>query len=560
MCPDRQATAPSAAGSVRRQAVMGGFQIKRARPQGGNMIGKQARALLCFTIALVFLVATSQTAQATLRLYQPNPTVAASFVGRGGVSGDGLGQLLPGGSVQVEIPGGSRVVFALLYAATVFGGHTTSIVFSGQTVNLTPLPDVANPGLFSTTRADVTNIVRSTVGSGGAVFNFIVGSDPVSPLLNGVALVVVYENNSLPERSIFILDGGLGFELETTSFTFGRPVNTLNPRFQATLSFGIQHGYQGGAGDVAGTRICGEFVGQFNIVDVNNQRLTSCAGNYDDGFARNGALITVGGVGDSLDVPADPFQRAGDGAIPRVLDDELYDITGFIRNGDTSLSLTTENPSRDDSIFLGIIMLTGEAAQLGTLALPWPFEERVVGDNAWHNHDTPAVCAQDHADGHPGGVYPCGYGDSEGDHESDDAFARDWNWKFGSPPEELTKTVLSVTEGTVIFVENQSRRCGYGNQVIILSSDESFAIRYTHLGSVAVSLGGITQGLPIGSVGGSGCYDTAPHLHVAVYSNLDSAALNRLKAGTLPCGRGPLSEREPVIPPSTCATRFTFVP
>ena len=50
--------------------------------------------------------------------------------------------------------------------------------------------------------------------------------------------------------------------------------------------------------------VCGG--GQFSTVDVNAQRLTSCAGNYDDGSGNNGGLITVGGVGDSTDNPADP--------------------------------------------------------------------------------------------------------------------------------------------------------------------------------------------------------------------------------------------------------------
>lgn len=294
-----------------------------------------------------------------LILYQPDLSVPASFIGRSGVSTDGLGQLAPGGSLQAEVPAGSNVEFALLYAATVFGGNTTSLLFDGQTVALTPLPNVQN--FFGTTRADVTGVVRNRVGTGGGVFNFVVGSDPTSPLLNGVALVVVYSNKNLPDRSISIFDGGLGFGPETTVLTFGRPFKKVPPAFQATLALGIQHGYQGGAGVVAGTHECGTDIGQYSIVDVNGQRLTSCAGNYDDGFGQDGALVTVGGAGDSTDLPADPLQTAGNGATPRVLDDELYDITSFVQDGDPALTLTTTNPSHDDSVFLAVLMVTGTA-------------------------------------------------------------------------------------------------------------------------------------------------------------------------------------------------------
>ena len=50
-------------------------------------------------------------------------------------------------------------------------------------------------------------------------------------------------------------------------------------------------------------RACLRPVGQFSIVDVNSQRLTSCAGNFDDGLGNDGALVTVGGVGDLTDNP-----------------------------------------------------------------------------------------------------------------------------------------------------------------------------------------------------------------------------------------------------------------
>ena len=98
----------------------------------------------------------------------------------------------------------------------------------------------------------------------------------------------------------------------------------------------------------------------FSLVDVNDDRLTSCAGNYDDGIGENGALITVGGVGDDTANPADPLQQPGDGQEERVDDDELYDIASFTDQGDTELTITTSNPSQDDNLFLAVVQIAAQ--------------------------------------------------------------------------------------------------------------------------------------------------------------------------------------------------------
>ena len=299
-------------------------------------------------VSVVFLYRSS-TGEATLELLLPGPD-PVTFIGNGGYSADGLGQLAGGGTIQAEVPANSSLVGAWLYAATVFGGDTTSLTFDGNAVTLAPLPHTDGAGgLFSTSRADVTSIVAAKVGGGGGVTDFAIDDDPTSPLLNGVALVVVYSNASLPEQSIAVMDGGLSTTPSTTVLNFAAPIDTDAAGFAATLTLGIQHGYQGFDGHVCGGR-------QFSTVDINGSRLTSCAGNYDDGVAADGALITVGGVGDSTANPADP-QATDSGE-----DDELYGISGFISDGDTSVSIVNENPSADDSIFLAVISITGEVS------------------------------------------------------------------------------------------------------------------------------------------------------------------------------------------------------
>jgi len=306
--------------------------------------------VLAVVIAIGALLAIRwSTSEATLELLLPS-SAPVTFIGNGGYSADGLGQNAGGGTIQAEVPAGSTVVGAWLYAATVDGGDTTSLGFDGNAVTLTPLTQTDPAGFsFSTTRADVTSIVAAKVGGGGGIFDFTIDDAPTSPLLDGVALVVIFSNPSLPQQSIAVLDGGLSVTPSTTVLNFGVPIDTTVPGFSATLSLGIQFSYQGIAGNACGG-------GQYSTVDINGTRLTSCAGNFDDGLGNDGALMTVGGVGDSTDIPADPL------ATDSGTDDELYGISSFISNGDTSLSIVNENPSGDDSIFLAVISITGQVS------------------------------------------------------------------------------------------------------------------------------------------------------------------------------------------------------
>jgi hypothetical protein len=283
------------------------------------------------------------------------------FNGKGGYSADGLGQNGTGGTVQADVPAGSTVVKAFLYG-TYFGTLAPSeadrtIDFDGTSVLTSQIGDDGSN--LSTTRADVTAQVAAKVGSGGGVTNFAINNDPAS--LDGVGLVVVYSNSSSPETTVAVLDGSASQAGDTTTFTYTSPLDKTAPGFSATMSLGVGFGFQGGASTDPGTSTCGTGSPQSSLVDVNGTRLTSCAGNYDDGFGNDGALITVGGVGDDTANPADPLQQPGDGGTPRVTDDELYNIAPFTSQGDTQLTITTSNPSTDDNLFLAVVQIAAEA-------------------------------------------------------------------------------------------------------------------------------------------------------------------------------------------------------
>jgi hypothetical protein len=282
------------------------------------------------------------------------------FSGKGGYSADGLGQKEPGGTLQADVPAGSTVKKAFLYG-TYFGGTDPleaqrTIEFDGTTVVTTKIGD--DGSFLATARADVTGQVAAKVGDGGGITDFAIGSDPGG--LDGVGLVVVYSNPTLPTRTVAVLDGSADQGADTTTFTYASPLDKAIEGFSATMSLGVGFGFQGGSSETAGTSTCGTESTQSSLVDVNGARLTSCAGNHDDGFGVNGALITVGGVGDTTANPADPFQQPADGLVPRVEDDELYDIAPFTKQGDTELTITSSNPSQDDNLFLAVVQFAAQ--------------------------------------------------------------------------------------------------------------------------------------------------------------------------------------------------------
>jgi hypothetical protein len=104
------------------------------------------------------------------------------------------------------------------------------------------------------------------------------------------------------------------------------------------MSLGIGYGYQDSS-----------IIDQYSQVDINGRRLTTSAGGQDDGTSESGGLITLGGVGDSPDNPANPYALPG--ALGDRSDDELYNVASYIRTGDTSFDVSTVNPSNNDNIF-----------------------------------------------------------------------------------------------------------------------------------------------------------------------------------------------------------------
>ena len=295
------------------------------------------------------------------------------YSGNVGLSVDGAGSNNPAtGTLQAELPTTATVLQAYLYAAGVpfpfYSDAPTSladynasgITLNGTTVSnfdhlvgavSTPRPDI---GAWFTGRADVTSIVNAYRTANPALSTLArdYTDGTKTTRLDGGVLVVVYEDASVPSGSVVILDGGQDTGGETSTVHFASPLSDPSAAgFLANMSLAISFS-------------CCD---QVSNVDINGTRLTSSAGDLNDGASStDGSLITAGGVGDSNANPADPNSTSPSG------DDELYDLRPFLQTGDTSFSLFTNNPTADDNIFFLGLNITADISDVVTPGTPAP--------------------------------------------------------------------------------------------------------------------------------------------------------------------------------------------
>jgi hypothetical protein len=267
-------------------------------------------------------------------------------------------------ALQSDTPAGATIVAAYLYVSDVFGGGVAGdVTLNGEFLPVasgTLLTPNVNPA--NTRRFDVTANVTAAIGAGGPVNHTYTESG----FTDGAVLVVVWSNASTAGGTAVILDGELALAGDTTTVNFGAYTGgDFIMSLASSFSFGD---------------------GQFTTVDVTTsstgiRRLSNCAGGNNDGnfVGADGALMTVGGIGDSTANPGPACN--GDDA-----DDELYNLAAgdiangspFIKNGDTSLTLDTRNPSNDDNVFLLLISSTFSVV-VGPPSVPEPASLLLLG-------------------------------------------------------------------------------------------------------------------------------------------------------------------------------------
>jgi hypothetical protein len=190
--------------------------------------------------------------------------------------------------------------------------------------------------------AEVTDQVRPTIDAAAAGSVDVMLTETDSYYHEGTVLVVVFDDPVVPEpQSVTLLFGAINPAGDTYGVTLTEPIDTSDPDTHMDMSLGISYGYQ-------------QYGDQYSTIDVNGRRLTTSAGGADDGELANGALVTGGGVGDSLSNPDDPYALPTSGERS---DDELYDLLPFVQDGDTTVQVSTDNPSGDDNVFLATLTM-----------------------------------------------------------------------------------------------------------------------------------------------------------------------------------------------------------
>ena len=264
------------------------------------------------------------------------PDAALSIEGFGSTSNNGV--------IKANIPTGSTIQRAYLYAASVWKNPVNGVNFHGNALSvgsgITLAPQWDNKA--TTVLWDVTDIIKSSV----TIQNFNILEAGQN---DGAVLVVAYSNPSTQGFTSVILDGELSTGGDTSQFDFASPYTVGDFLVSLASSYSRQPSGQATEIDVTTN-------------STNNRRLTSSAGGQDDGEGADGGLITVGGIGDSPTNPGpldDPLYG------PRI-DDEYYNLAlgnsansaPFISPGDTFLRLKTVNQSHDDNVF-GMFITSG---------------------------------------------------------------------------------------------------------------------------------------------------------------------------------------------------------
>ncbi len=286
-------------------------------------------------------------------------SVFYTATGQVNVSADGCGSNTDPCMIRANKPSaGATVRNAFLMSATT----PSSTVINNGDITLAGSPVSFTTSVASTIGGhnylgEVTTIVKPTLDAAAVgITSFPVTEGAKTFSIDGEALVVVWNDPALTQtRSVILLFGTQASAGDTFAITLGNTIDPTSPSSLLDMGLGISFSFQANGSQ------------QFSIIDVNGRRppagscstcaLTTAAGGEDDGASANGALMTVGGIGDSDTNPVNPLATPTN---PRS-DDELYTLLPFITNTTTTIQVFTQNPSNDDNIFFAYFNISGAA-------------------------------------------------------------------------------------------------------------------------------------------------------------------------------------------------------
>jgi len=273
------------------------------------------------------------------------------------LSTDGLGTNDPaGGDIRAQKPSVSATVrSAYLFGASTGGSLHTLVNGDVKLAGTTVMWDIVSPSDIASGNgwANVTSIVKPTLDAAPVGITSFHVTELNTLQIEGEGLAVIWNDPAqTADNTIVLMFGAQNPAGDTFKVLYASPIDKTNPNLVLDMSLGISFGFQPPAPSCST---------QFSNIDVNGTRMSSSAGGSDDGQPHNGALMTVGGIGDSDTLPADPNGRCGG---PRQ-DNELYNLVPFVHQGDTSTTIVTHNPSGDDNILFAGFFLKSASAVVG---------------------------------------------------------------------------------------------------------------------------------------------------------------------------------------------------
>lgn len=244
------------------------------------------------------------------------------------------------GTIQVEKPAGATVYAA--YLMTSNNGQScsvpTDLQLEGSVIDFDAGVSTSSCSLLD----DVTALVAPVVdpAAAGVIDLDILEGPEARAMIEGSALAVVFNDPSVSSATVILSWGTSASSGQLTDFTFPAVTAASLATGDIQLSLGISYSYQVPPFDFA----------QSTLVELDGVVVSRSAGDRDDCLEAdacgNGGLITAGGVGDSLDLPA--------GAAADAADDELYRVNDFLTEGDTTVQLRTSNSGDDFVFFAGL--------------------------------------------------------------------------------------------------------------------------------------------------------------------------------------------------------------
>ena len=308
--------------------------------------------------------------------------VVVNEVGTYSWSIDGLGTKIGTGTGNLDVnkPAGATVHKAYLMAAQVRDaakptlGAPSTVLLNGSAVtfeleSLDASTGCSGPCFFNNYFADVTSLVSSTLNAAGTGLTTISIDEGVDesndPLIEGTALIVIWNDPAIDVSTIILAFGNSNPEGDNFSLAFDALTSPQLEDLQ--MSIGDTFSYQTPSDSISDS--------QASAITVNGQALADAAGGFDDCYVdgqgadpilhwdcEDGALISVGGVGDATTNPTLPVSDP----IGEQPDDELYSLSPFVQVGSTSIEVQTRNPSSDDNVFFAAFNLKHIIATVST--------------------------------------------------------------------------------------------------------------------------------------------------------------------------------------------------